>query len=128
MNIDIYSYSDCGPNTNSLQQDGIGISNIFVLSKLAKYKYQYIRKGACKFYISTLGGGTGGYYAYLNESPFKYYISILGGLGGLRPCLFCLFRGGQEFGKTCLLGYCYHLRGVRGGIKGFGPLANRLQN
>ena len=33
------------------------------------------------------------YYAYLNEQPFKYYISILGGVGGLRPCLFCLFRG-----------------------------------
>ena len=28
----------------------------------------------------------------LNESPFKYYISILG--GGLRRCLFCLFRRG----------------------------------
>ena len=34
------------------------------------------------------------YYAYSNELPFKYYISILGGLGGLRPCLSCLFRGG----------------------------------
>ena len=45
------------------------------------------------------------YNAYLNESPFKYYISVLGGVGGLRPCLFCLFRGGvggPEFGKTCL--------------------------
>ena len=36
------------------------------------------------------------YYAYLNEAPFKYYISILGGVGGLRPCLFCLFRGGVQ--------------------------------
>ena len=34
------------------------------------------------------------YNAYSNESPFKYYISILGGVGGLRPCLCCLFRGG----------------------------------
>ena len=33
------------------------------------------------------------YYAYLNESAFKYYLSILGGVGGLRPRLFCLFRG-----------------------------------
>ena len=42
------------------------------------------------------------YYAYLNESPFKYYISILGGWG-LRLCLFCLFRGGPEFGKKLLI-------------------------
>ena len=34
------------------------------------------------------------YNAYLNKLPFNYYISILGGMGGLRPCLFCLFRGG----------------------------------
>ena len=40
------------------------------------------------------------YYAYFNESPFKYYISILGGVRGLRPRLFCLFRGGPGFGKT----------------------------
>ena len=49
------------------------------------------------------------YYAYLNESPFKYHISILGGGGGLRPCLFCLFKGevgGPEFGKTCLYNTC----------------------
>ena len=46
------------------------------------------------------------YYAYLNESPFKYYISILGGGGGLRPCLFCLFRGGgggQNSGKPAYI-------------------------
>ena len=44
------------------------------------------------------------YYAYLNESPFKYYISILGGLGGLRPCLLCLFRGGvQNSGKPAYI-------------------------
>ena len=42
------------------------------------------------------------YYAYLNESPFKYYISILGVVGGLRPCLFCLFQG------------CVVISGVRG--------------
>ena len=43
------------------------------------------------------------YNAYSNESPFKYYISVLGGGGSVaRPGLFCLFRGGAEFGKTCL--------------------------
>ena len=50
------------------------------------------------------------YYAYLNKSPFKYYISILGGVGGLKPCLLCLFRGGgmggPEFGETCLYNTC----------------------
>ena len=34
------------------------------------------------------------YNAYSKESSFKYYISILGGVGSLRPCLFCLLRGG----------------------------------
>ena len=34
------------------------------------------------------------YDTHSNESPFKYHISFLGGMGGLRPCLFCLFRGG----------------------------------
>ena len=40
-------------------------------------------------------------HMYLIKTPFKYYISILGGVGGLRPCLFCLFRGGgvQNSGK-----------------------------
>ena len=44
------------------------------------------------------------YYTYSNELSSKYYISVLGGGGGLRPCLFCLFRGGggPELGKTCL--------------------------
>ena len=49
------------------------------------------------------------YNAYSNKSPFKYYISILGGVGGLRPCLCCLFRGGMggpELGKTCLYNTC----------------------
>ena len=36
------------------------------------------------------------YYSYLKELLFKYYISILGGVGGLRPCLVCLFRGGVK--------------------------------
>ena len=48
--------------------------------------------------------------AYLNESPSKYYIGILGRVGGLRSCLFCLFRagggGGPEFRKTCLYNTC----------------------
>ena len=45
------------------------------------------------------------YYAYLNESPFKYFISILGwGVGGLRPCLFCLFRGVRVGGGVQNLG------------------------
>ena len=44
------------------------------------------------------------YHAYLNESPFKYYISILGGVGGLRPCLLCLFGGGvQNSGKPAYI-------------------------
>ena len=44
------------------------------------------------------------YYAYLNKSQFKYYISILGGVGGLRPCLLCLFRGGvQNSGKPAYI-------------------------
>ena len=46
------------------------------------------------------------YYAYMNESPFKYYISILGGPGGLRPCLFWLFRergGVQNWGKPAYI-------------------------
>ena len=47
------------------------------------------------------------YYGYSNESQFKYHISILGGVGGLEPCLFCLFReGGPAFGKTCLYNTC----------------------
>ena len=46
------------------------------------------------------------YYTYSNESPSKYYISVLGGVGGLRPCLFCLFRGGwgvQNLGKPAYI-------------------------
>ena len=46
------------------------------------------------------------YYAYLNESSFKYYISILGGGGGLRSCIFCLFRGRwgvQNLGKPAYI-------------------------
>ena len=44
------------------------------------------------------------YNAYLNKSPFKYYISVLGG-GGLRPCLFCLFRvgGGSRIWENLLI-------------------------
>ena len=49
------------------------------------------------------------YYAYQNKSPFKYSMyKHFRGMGGLRPCLFCLFRGagGPEFGKTCLYDNC----------------------
>ena len=48
------------------------------------------------------------YSAFLYESPFKYYISIRGGwVGGLRPGLIRLFRGGgPEFGKTFLSNTC----------------------
>ena len=59
------------------------------------------------------------YYVYLNILPFKYYISILGGVGGLSPCLFCLFRegGGPEFRKTCLYNTCTlpYVENTRGG-------------
>ena len=41
--------------------------------------------------------------AYWNKSTFKYYISILGGVGGPRPCLFCLFRGGGSRSRENLL-------------------------
>ena len=52
------------------------------------------------------------YYAYLNESPFKYYISILGGVGGLKPGLFCLFRGGvQNLGKPAYIMLARSLNG-----------------
>ena len=46
------------------------------------------------------------YNAYSNESPFKYYISILGGgvgVGGLRPCLCYLFRGGGRIRENLLI-------------------------
>ena len=46
------------------------------------------------------------YNIYSNKSPFRYYISVFWGEGGLRPCLFCLFRGGAEFCKTCLYNTC----------------------
>ena len=45
-------------------------------------------------------------YAYSNKSPFKYYISILGGVGGLRSCIFCLFREGwgvKNLGKPAYI-------------------------
>ena len=43
------------------------------------------------------------YYTYSNELSSKYYISALGGGGGSEAMLICLFyRGGPEFGKTCL--------------------------
>ena len=41
--------------------------------------------------------------SYSNKSPFKYHISVLGGVGILRPCLFCLFRGGPEFGTPAYI-------------------------
>ena len=46
------------------------------------------------------------YYEYSNKSPFKYYVSILWGVGGLRPCLFCLFGGRwvvQNLGKLAYI-------------------------
>ena len=45
------------------------------------------------------------YNVYSNKSPFKYYISVLGGVGGLRPCLFCLFRvgGGSRIWENLLI-------------------------
>ena len=42
------------------------------------------------------------YYMYSNEVLYKHFR----GAGGIRPCLFCLFKGGPEFGKTCLCNTC----------------------
>ena len=48
------------------------------------------------------------YYKDSNKSPFKHYISIPWEVGGLRQCLFCLFRGeGSRIRENLLIWYLH---------------------
>ena len=56
------------------------------------YKSRELNFAFRKFEINTK------YNTYLNESSFKHYM-----MGGLRPYLLCLFRGGQNFRKPAYI-------------------------